>query len=126
MMIHDIVDSEGKFLSKDEINRLYNFNCDILQYNSLKDAIPKEWRETLKTIQVDRDEINVDDDPFILINKQSISVKWITNREVYRKIVQKIQLPHVTKIKWETELNIDTDSWPLYLQIPLVIRDTKI
>jgi hypothetical protein len=126
MMIHDIVDSEGKFFSKEDINRLYNFNCDILQYNSVKDAIPKGWRETLKSIQVDRDEITIDEDPSIIINKQKISVKWITNREVYRKIVQKIQLPHVTKIKWETELKIHTDSWPLYLQIPLVIRDTKI
>jgi hypothetical protein len=33
-----------------------------MKYNSLKDSIPKEWREILKTTRVNRNDITIQDD----------------------------------------------------------------
>jgi hypothetical protein len=44
-IIHDIVDNQGNFLTVAKLEEKYDFRCDFLKYNSLKDAIPKIWRE---------------------------------------------------------------------------------
>jgi hypothetical protein len=99
---------------------------DVLQYNQLKDAIPKEWRTKLKTMKVSKNTIQRDENLYIHINKQILPTNLITNKEVYWKIVKNKQLPHVTKVKWEQELNIHPDSWSYIFQNSLLIRDTKI
>jgi hypothetical protein len=100
-MIHDIIDNEGKFLQNTEIESLYGLKCKFLQYNSLKDAIPKTWREKPKTIQVNRDTIQSNENLSLLINKQLLPINIITNKDIYWELIKKIQLPHVTKEKWE-------------------------
>jgi hypothetical protein len=97
-----------------------------MQYNSLKDAIPKEWREKLKTEEVYKEMIADNDALYVELNKQNIQVNYISNKEIYWKIIKQIQIPHVTKDKWETELNIDSECWTYYFQNPILIRDTKI
>jgi hypothetical protein len=124
--IHDIIDENGKFLSIEEMNRTFNFNCNVLQYNQLKDAIPKEWRSKLKTMKVPKNTIQRDENLYIRINKQILPTNLITNKEVYWEIVKNKQLPHVTKVKWEQELNIHPNSWSYIFQNALLIRDTKI
>jgi hypothetical protein len=126
LTLHNILDNNGNFLSIEEINREYNFRCDFMQYNSLKDAIPKEWREKVKTMNVCKEMIESNEILYIELNNQNIPIIYTTNKEIYWKIIEKIQIPHVTKDKWEKELGIDADCWPYYFQIPLIIRDTKI
>jgi hypothetical protein len=43
-MIHDIINTEGQFLTPLEIEQKYNLKCDIFKYNPLKDAISVEYR----------------------------------------------------------------------------------
>jgi hypothetical protein len=44
----------------------------------------------------------------------------------YWKLIEKIQIPHVTKAAWEDQLNVDKNEWKYVFNIPLVIRDAKI
>jgi hypothetical protein len=125
-LIHDIVTKEGKFMSLEEMVERHNFRGQVLQYNSLKDSIPKEWRERLKTMKVPRDAINIQEGLYMNIEKHDLPLKYITNRQVYWKIVKTIQLPHVTNIKWETELNINKKKWVNIFYNSFKIRDTKI
>jgi hypothetical protein len=60
------------------------------------------------------------------MNKQTLPINLITNKEIYWHFVKQIQLPHVTKIKWEQELDIHPNSWSYVFQNILLIRDTKI
>jgi cell fate regulator YaaT (PSP1 superfamily) len=53
-LLHDILDRDGKFISITTMEELFNYKCDVMKYNSLKDAIPKEWREKVKQIKIDR------------------------------------------------------------------------
>jgi hypothetical protein len=126
LLIHDIVDSTGTFLTINEIERIYGLKCNFMRYNSLKDAVPKEWREKLKTIKVPRDSIQANDDLTIEIEKQWTPINLLTNKIVYWKMINKIKIPHVTKEKWENELNIQEGCWKQIFNIPMLIRDTKI
>ena len=125
-LIHDIVDNLGNFLSVNELEQRYNFKCDFLKYNSLKDAIPKIWREKLKTINIQRDTIIVGESPCIEIRKQITSVKSITNKMIYWELVNKIKIPPITKDKWVQEFNLDIANWEKIFEVAKIIRDTKI
>ena len=46
--INDIVDNHGNYLKLDALNRKYKSNVSVMEYNSMKDAIPKNWRKSLK------------------------------------------------------------------------------
>jgi hypothetical protein len=88
-----IIHENGRFLSVNDINRIYDFKCDILQYNSLKDAIPKEWRDSVKSMKVQRNAISSEEGLNITINKTPIPITKITNKTIYWHLVGKIQVP---------------------------------
>jgi hypothetical protein len=125
-IIHDIVDSQGNFLTLTELEEKYNFKCDFLKYNSLKDAIPKIWREKLKTIEIQRDVISAQEYPKLVIKNQTISTSKITNKQIYWELVNKICITPITKDKWIREFNLNEDSWEEVFDIAKIIRDTKI
>jgi hypothetical protein len=108
------------------MNNLYEIKCDVMKYNSLKYAIPRDWREKLKNMEVDRDSIQASDNLYIEIEKQWIPLNLLTNKLVYWKMINKIKISHITKDKWETELNMQEGCWKSIFSIPLLIRDTKI
>ncbi len=57
-MIHDIVDEKGCFLSMAKLKDMYNIHLNVLLYNSLKDAIPIQWRRLLNASTVYRHAIS--------------------------------------------------------------------
>ena len=77
-------------------------------------------------MKVPTNAIQRDDNLYVKIDKQTLPINIITNKDVYWKIVREIQIPHVTKDKWEKELSTESNSWPYYFQNALIIRDTKI
>jgi hypothetical protein len=110
-LIHDILDNEGNFITHSRLENLFNFKCDFMKYNSLKDSIPKDWREKLKTLKVNKEDITIQDDLFVDFGTYNLPIRYTSNKDVYWKLVKKIQIEHVTKIKWESELNIDPENW---------------
>jgi hypothetical protein len=80
LIIHDILNEQGEFLSIQDIERKCNFKCDFLSYNSLKDAIPKLWRIKLKSMRVILNAINNKELPCILINTHAVNVQLITKK----------------------------------------------
>jgi hypothetical protein len=125
-LIHDIVDNEGNFLSITALEEIYNFKCDFLKYNSLKDAIPKTWRENLKTKDIQKDAISSLEHPWLVIKNKIVSTCKITNKIIYWELVNKIRITPITKDKWTREFKLDEDSWEQIFEIAKIIRDTKI
>ena len=78
---------------------------------TLKDAIPKVWREKLKTIKVPRNAISSDENPHIELNKKSVPIHLITNKLIYWKQINKIKITPVTKEKWIQEFGLKEESW---------------
>ncbi len=55
-LIHDLLDSNGNFLSLEDLERKYKINVNFLQYYQLISAIPKWLKDKACQIQeVDRD-----------------------------------------------------------------------
>ena len=125
-IIHDIIHSDGSFLSIPEIQVIYGIKVNFLDYNSLKDAIPKQWREKLKTMKVERNAISSDEPACIIINKISVPVQAITNKTIYWELIGKIRVTPIIKDKWIQLFNLNTETWEGIFEIAKVIRDTKI
>ena len=47
--VKDIMQPNGTFFSKDELNRKFNFNIDIMRFNSIKSAVPKKWITNIRS-----------------------------------------------------------------------------
>ena len=125
-IIHDIIHSDGSFLSTTEIQETYGLKVNFLEYNSLKDSIPKQWREKLRTMRVERNAISSEEPACIIINKHSVPIQLITNKAIYWELIKKIQITPIIKDKWVQLFNLDTDTWEGVFEIAKVIRDTKI
>jgi hypothetical protein len=125
-IINDILDIDGKFLTINELKQKYNFQCDFLKYNSLKDAIPKEWREKFKKAERQDYPISADDPPGIEIRNKLVPMTKITNKMIYWELIEKIRITAITKDKWIQEFNLNSDTWESIFEIPKIIRDTKI
>jgi hypothetical protein len=116
LIIHDIIDSNGAFLTANEIEQRYDYKCDILQYNSLKDAIPKIWRDKLKTINIQRNTISAEENPYIQIKNKMVPVHQISNKIIYWKLINEIKITPVTKDKWILEFGLHEDTWNFFLR----------
>ena len=46
--VKDIIDKNGKFLSKEQMENKYAFNIKHMDYNCLMHAIPQKWKKQLK------------------------------------------------------------------------------
>jgi hypothetical protein len=125
-ILHDIINDKGIFLTTTEIFEKYHLKVDFLKYNSLKDAIPIEWREQLKTMKVDRNAISADEPASVIINKQHVPVQLLTNKTIYWELINKIKIAPVTRDKWMQLFELNEDNWKSIFEVAKIIRDTKI
>ena len=109
--IHDIVKEDGTFLTTTELENKYGIKCDFLKYNTIKDAIPLEWRNTLRKMKIPNEAISFEESLHLVINKKSIQIKNITNKQLYWTLIRKKQQkPIITEKTWNNEKLTD-DNW---------------
>ena len=125
-IIHDIVNKAGHFLTTQEIEQKYNFKCDFLQYNKLKDAIPSPWRKLLKTIQIPEETMNFRESLHVNVGKSTKSINLVKNKEIYWTFVNDIRIQSIITNKLERELGIQEDKWKEVFTMPRVVTNTKI
>jgi hypothetical protein len=97
-----------------------------LTYNTLKDAIPNEWRTMLKTMKVTHDTINFNEQIHLKIGKSSKPSNKIKNKEIYCILVNKKQQKPIIIDKHKCKLGIEEDQWDTIFTISKVIRNIKI
>jgi hypothetical protein len=126
ILIHNIVNQQGIFLSKAELDTKYNFNCNVLEYNSIKMAIPAEWRRIVKSTIIEEDKISAEDAPTMNFGNIVKQAKNISNKMIYQSLIKAKQLPPITKEKWNTMFELDNECWTRLYYNNSLIRDTKI
>ena len=87
-IIHGIVSNTGEFLTAQEVEQKYNIKCNIMDFNGLKDAIPRQWRSLIKTMQAPHETINFKEDVHINIGKRGKNINLIKNNEIYWILVK--------------------------------------
>jgi hypothetical protein len=125
-IIHDIIHEDGKFLSIEELNHKYNIPCNFFKYNRLKDAIPKEWRQLIRTSRAASGDFSFEDPIFIVINKYPKSIKLVTNKDIYWIFIKQKQQEAIIINKLRKTLGIKNDEWDEIFLIPKAVRNTKV
>ncbi len=128
LLIHDIVDSKGCFLTIGNLKSMYNIDVDVLSYNGLKNAIPSKWRHLLKQMTVCRDAISQEEGFFIVRPDDClIPVCLLTNKIVYTMLVQsKVKKPTCID-KWESLYEDGDFNWADIFQLSFnTVRCTQL
>jgi hypothetical protein len=125
-IIHDIVNENGTFLTPTEIEIKYGIKCDVLKYNTLKDAIPQKWRQTLQTMKIPSKAISFQETLTLKIQNRLINKTNLTNKDLYWVFVNNIRIkPIITQSNWN-ELQLSEEQWKEIFTMPSILRDTKI
>jgi hypothetical protein len=128
-IIHDIINKDGKFLTVGEIEQKYKTPCDVLKYNALKEAIPIEWRQILKTMKIEQEAISFQEQPHLTIKKISKPLQLLKNRDFYWALIEHCkQKPIIidTILKEVGIENINEESWSKIFMVIKSVRDTRL
>ena len=125
-IIHDIMKTDGNFLTLNELQIKYEIKCSFLKYNRLKDVIPKEWRKVIKTQRIANSDLSFSDPIFLKINKNLKSLSLITNKDIYWIHVREKQIAPIIKEKLGQMLDIEESDWENIFLISKTVRNTKL
>jgi hypothetical protein len=125
-IIHDILNNKGEFLSALEIEQKYNYKCDVMTYNRLKNTIPQEWRRLVKTMKITEEAINFKEEIYVKIGKVNKNINIVKNNEIYWILVNDIRAESIMIDKLQRELNIEEEKCKLVFTMSRVVRNTKI
>ncbi len=76
---------------------------DVLTYNSVKDAIPAEWRHLLKQVTVIRDAISAAEGPYLVTSaNHSRPLSMLTNQIVYSRLLKEKSIEPTCVDKWSS------------------------
>jgi hypothetical protein len=125
-IIHDILNQKGQFLTVNQIEQKFNYKCDFMKYNTLKDAIPGPWRTLLKTMQIPPEAISFQEAPHINIGKLSKDINIITNNQIYWILVNDIRIESIISDKLQRELGVEEEKCKIVFTMPRVVTNTKI
>ena len=121
--ISDLFDGNGRFLELDVLNRTFQINLDILTYNSLKSAIPTDWRKAIKNST----DTVVKPKNQIYINGFLKDIKVLESRDVYSEFVRNERKKPAAVSRWETIYENVNFEWEHIFTIPYMsARDTKL
>ena len=116
--IYDIVDiMTGRFHSFDVIVTNFNLNPNKrLQYYQLISAIPKTWKDCIKTNSCQAEFEFVDIKGQVLVKTQLCKI-------LYWEMIYNKKIPDTSKVKWEIDLNstIDDSTWENIRYMPYVL-----
>jgi hypothetical protein len=125
-IIHDILNKEGNFLTHRQLEEKYMIKCNFMKYNTLKDAIPTAWRKILKNTKVAETAISFTEQIHLTIGKSQIPLSKLTNKDVYKVLVNEIRIKAITLDRLKIKYKLDEKQCQEMFLISRVIRNTKI
>ena len=120
--VHDLFNN-GKFIDLDTFNKTFELNWHVMQFNSLKDAIPVSWKRSAK----DAHNKNMSNDLKIYIDHIKTDFNKVENKEVYWEFVRSIKVQPTAVIKWENLYDLTHFEWEdIFCIANTCARDTKL
>jgi hypothetical protein len=107
--VQDIVDKNGKFLTKTAISEAYNINPSFLQYQSLISAIPSTWKKLLADKSSKHTEQNYIKQCIVNINKNKHNLDDISTNDLYWHFVSTFSQRPTSEKKWNEKLEFEID-----------------
>lgn len=124
MVINDLVDIHGEFLSFENFQRKYSIHTHFLQYEGFIRSLKNYMLKYNISHTEERDNINgpVRSLSIIFILKDKKGCRGIYDKLVYNEIVP------TSLLKWQTELNLNRNFvWKKVLHLPFhLVKDTNM
>ena len=103
LKIAQLVSNDGKFKTLEILNRTPNTNITTMQYNSIKSAIPSEWKQKLKincNIQKITETLQKETTPEVKINGKLVKITELTTKKIYQTLIKRKIQEGVNIEKW--------------------------
>jgi hypothetical protein len=104
----------------------FGIKCNAIDYNSLKVAIPKEWRKVVRTMRVPPEAINFEEEIHIKVGKVTKNINQIKNNEIYWLLVNDIRIESIVTNKLQRELGLNEKECKMAFTMPRVVSNTKV
>ena len=99
LKVSDIL-HEGRFKSLIDLNEHHNLTINMLAYNSIISAIPKEWKKKILNVQNIEIEIINDSIPSFFIRNTHKPIITLKNKDFYTTLIMEKTMPPSSINKW--------------------------
>jgi hypothetical protein len=123
---HDILEENGNFKTKTKLEEEFNIPIRIMDYNSLKLAIPVSWKRNVKKMRIPDNAISNLEQPFIKCNNNLLALGIVTNKDIYWELVAKKQVKPIVAQKWCERYEIADEDWKVVFKNYAEIKDAKL
>jgi len=125
VIVKNIFDENGNIVSRHVLENKYNFHIKQMEYNSLIDAVPMEWKKCVKGKPVDSS-IKLKND-MVCVKGQWKTILKTQCKDFYWEFVSRLAQAPTAEQKWNKYMYIDQAEWPDLYQLPyLTTRDTAL
>ncbi len=120
-----ITDEQGNILTMDAIFQKYKFKPSQMDYNSLIDAIPHNWRRSLKEVKSVEISRTIGK---LVVCRDTYEINNLKSRIVYNNLISHINKNPTAEHKWCEQFPFlaNINFKPIYMLPFQTVRDTKI
>jgi hypothetical protein len=88
LILHDLYDTNTEIMSIEQLSQKYCFRINTMSYNSLLQAIPKTWKQSMGTNKPRREAKRPD--TLVIIDNKKLCLESINSQMVYWHFINKI------------------------------------
>ena len=125
--VGDLISNKHELIIKSELRVLNLSPLDAFRLVSLIDALPTQWRESLKScIYTGDTPFNLRDEIKLRLSGQIVLLEKAYSKIVYKELRDRIVTPPTAKLKFDANFVNDTLNWKKTYSLPYrVALDTK-
>ena len=125
-LVHDLLKTDGNFLSYSEFIQKYDLKCNFLIYFQVVSAIPRHFVESGRANPTDRSDMLLNS-MFQFSPEISLNLTKMKNRDYYWLLINKEPVELKALSKWERDLQIDQESLKTFFsRSKCVCKDNKL
>ena len=112
LRVGDLISNKNELIIKSELRVLHLSPLDSFRLVSLIDALPTQWRESLKScIYTGDTPFNLRDEIKLRLSGQIVLLEKAYSKIVYKELRNRIVTPPTAKLKFDANFVNDTLNW---------------
>ncbi len=129
MMLQDIITENGTFMNESELRKLYNIRCSFLDVLQIRECIPKEWKDAIRSQRCRQKKFNFSNDVFIC--DKMYNIETFKTSIIYNYLIKQKYRTPTCITKWKEIYpgfnDASEDLWPNIFKLSFKItRETKL
>ena len=124
LYVRDLINENGKMLSKVELEEKYHMVIKQMEYNSLIHALPKAW----KNVNKEKQNLEYRQEIFLCCeNSKYVKVEDLYCKHFTRSFLHKLFCKPAAELKWEHYFQTDMLDWSTIYKLAFnITKDTKV